>query len=94
MKGDTVFAGYWQLPQATEDSFSDGWFKTGDLGKATSAGYIYVVDRKKDMILCGGENVYCTEVSMAGHGSTLLLVCVCCRSLCLAFASWVREVCL
>lgn len=62
MKGPTVFDGYWQLPQATAESFCDGWFKTGDLGKAYSSGYICVVDRKKDMILCGGENVYCTEV--------------------------------
>ena len=63
VKGSTVFLGYYNLPQASADSFSDdGWFKTGDLGKATSSGYIHVVDRKKDMILCGGENVYCTEV--------------------------------
>jgi hypothetical protein len=63
IRGPTVFGGYWQLPEATAESFTpDGWFCTGDLGTRANDGYITVVDRKKDMILCGGENVYSTEV--------------------------------
>lgn len=74
MEGPTVFGGYWQLPAATAEAFSGTWLHTGDLGKASSSGYIHVVDRKKDMILCGGENVYCTEVrgaegDVAGGGA-------------------------
>jgi acyl carrier protein len=63
IRGPTVFGGYWQLPEATAESFTpDGWLTTGDLATRASDGYITVVDRKKDMILCGGENVYSTEV--------------------------------
>jgi hypothetical protein len=63
IRGPTVFGGYWQLPEATTESFTpDGWFATGDLATRDSDSYLTVVDRKKDMILCGGENVYSTEV--------------------------------
>jgi long-chain acyl-CoA synthetase len=57
-----VVKGYWNNPAATKDSFVDGWFRTGDLGYVDSAGYVYVVDRLKDVVIRGGENVYCAEV--------------------------------
>ena len=57
-----VVKGYWNNPEATKDSFVDGWFRTGDLGYAGPDGYVYVVDRLKDVVIRGGENVYCAEV--------------------------------
>ncbi len=62
VRGENVFAGYWMLPAATADAFRGGWFHTGDLGKVDDDGYITLVDRKKDMIITGGENVYPVEV--------------------------------
>jgi acyl-CoA synthetase (AMP-forming)/AMP-acid ligase II len=62
VKGDQVLKGYWRNPEATEKSFVDGWFHTGDVGRWDDDGYLYIVDRKKDMILTGGENVYPREV--------------------------------
>jgi acyl-CoA synthetase (AMP-forming)/AMP-acid ligase II len=62
VKGDQVLKGYWRNPEATEKSFVDGWFHTGDVGRWDEDGYLYIVDRKKDMILTGGENVYPREV--------------------------------
>jgi len=62
VKGDQVLTGYWANPDATAQSFVDGWFRTGDVGRWDEDGYLYIVDRKKDMILTGGENVYPREV--------------------------------
>ena len=62
IKGDQVLSGYWRNPEATEKSFVDGWFRSGDVGRWDENGYLYIVDRKKDMILTGGENVYPREV--------------------------------
>jgi acyl-CoA synthetase (AMP-forming)/AMP-acid ligase II len=62
VRGDTVTPGYWNLPRETEQAFSDGWLRTGDLAVVDSEGYVNIVDRKKDMIVTGGENVYSTEV--------------------------------
>ena len=62
VKGDQVLSGYWRNPEATASSFTDGWFHTGDVGRWDDDGYLYIVDRKKDMILTGGENVYPREV--------------------------------
>ena len=62
VRGDTVTPGYWNLRQETEQAFSDGWLRTGDLAVVDSEGYVNIVDRKKDMIVTGGENVYSTEV--------------------------------
>jgi long-chain acyl-CoA synthetase len=63
LKGPTVMArGYWRRPDANEASFSEGWFHTGDIGYLDEDGYLYLVDRAKDMIIRGGENVYCVEV--------------------------------
>ncbi|HWF78235.1 MAG TPA: long-chain fatty acid--CoA ligase [Caulobacteraceae bacterium] len=62
VKGDQVLSGYWRNPDATRASFTDGWFRSGDVGVWDEDGYLYIVDRKKDMILTGGENVYPREV--------------------------------
>jgi fatty-acyl-CoA synthase len=61
-RGPTVMQGYWQNAEATADAFEGGWFHSGDLVRRDEEGYIYVVDRKKDMIISGGENIYCAEV--------------------------------
>jgi long-chain acyl-CoA synthetase len=63
IKGPTVMnRGYWQRPDANEASFTDGWFHTGDIGYLDADGFLYLVDRAKDMIIRAGENVYCVEV--------------------------------
>ena len=63
IKGPTVMAhGYWRRPDANEASFTDGWFHTGDIGYLDGDGFLYLVDRAKDMIIRAGENVYCVEV--------------------------------
>lgn len=63
IKGPTVMArGYWRRPDANEAAFSEGWFRTGDIGYLDEEGYLYLVDRAKDMIIRGGENVYSVEV--------------------------------
>ena len=65
LKGPTVVRGYFENPEATAASFTDGWFHTGDLGRIDSDGLLYVVDRIKDMIVRGGENIYAAEVEAA-----------------------------
>lgn len=67
LKGPSVTPGYWQNPKATADAIHDGWFHTGDLVKRDAEGYIYVVDRKKNMYISGGENVYPAEVEKFLH---------------------------
>ena len=62
VRGDTVTPGYWNLPEETAQAFTDGWLRTGDLAVVDTEGYVNIVDRKKDMIVTGGENVYSTEV--------------------------------
>ncbi|NCF61966.1 MAG: AMP-binding protein [Gammaproteobacteria bacterium] len=62
MKGANVTPGYWQRPEADEQSFVAGWLKSGDIGRKDEDGYIYVDDRIKDMYISGGENVYPAEV--------------------------------
>ncbi len=61
-RGPNLFSGYWRRPDATAEAFEDGWFKTGDLARIDAEGFVYVVDRKKDMIISGGENIYPAEV--------------------------------
>ncbi len=61
-RGPTVLQEYWNKPEATAEAFAGGWFHSGDLVRRDAEGYIYVVDRKKDMIISGGENIYCAEV--------------------------------
>ncbi|MFC5948865.1 class I adenylate-forming enzyme family protein [Pseudonocardia lutea] len=67
IRGDQVCAGYWQRPDATAEAFRDGWFHSGDLARRDAEGYFSIVDRKKDMILTGGENVYSREVEEVLH---------------------------
>jgi acyl-CoA synthetase (AMP-forming)/AMP-acid ligase II len=62
VRGDQVFAGYWNDPAASAESLRGGWFRTGDLGRFDRRGYLFVVDRKKDVIVTGGENVASREV--------------------------------
>ena len=68
-RAPTLMAGYWNNPKATAEAFEGGWFHSGDLVRQDAEGYVWVVDRKKDMIISGGENIYCAEVEnvLAGH---------------------------
>ncbi len=61
-RGDNITHGYWKMPEETAEVFKDGWFHTGDLGYRDEDGYVFVVDRKKDVIITGGENVASREV--------------------------------
>lgn len=65
VQGPNVFAGYWGKPAETAEALRGGWFHTGDLGRMDSDGYVTLVDRKKDMVITGGENVYPIEVEQA-----------------------------
>jgi len=65
IRGEDVFHGYWGEPELTREVLVDGWLRTGDLARVDEEGYIYLVDRKKDMIISGGFNVYPTEVEAA-----------------------------
>ena len=65
VRGANVIPGYWNNPEATAAAFGGGWFRTGDLGYVNDEGFHFVVDRKKDVIIRGGENVYCAEVEAA-----------------------------
>ncbi len=65
VRGPNVVRGYWNKPDATEEAFVDGWFRTGDVCRIDEEGFIYIVDRLKDMIIRGGENIYCAEVEAA-----------------------------
>ena len=62
MRGPKVFKGYWRDPEATEKAFAGGWFHTGDIGVRDGDGYLFIVDRLKDMIVSGGENIAGSEV--------------------------------
>lgn len=61
-KGAQVFSGYWNNPEATSKAIQAGWLHTGDLGKIDEQGFVYVIDRLKDMIISGGENIYSAEL--------------------------------
>ena len=69
IRGANVVAGYWKKPEATAETFAGGWLRTGDLARLDSDGFVQIVDRKKDMVNRGGENVYCVEVegAIAAH---------------------------
>jgi long-chain acyl-CoA synthetase len=65
IRGPNVCAGYWRKPEQTAETFVDGWLHTGDVAKIDDEGFVQIVDRMKDMINRGGENVYCVEVENA-----------------------------
>ncbi len=75
VKGDTVTKGYWKLPEETAKAIKDGWLFTGDMAVIDEEGYVTIVDRKKDMILTGGENVYSTEVENVLYMHPAILEC-------------------
>jgi long-chain acyl-CoA synthetase len=64
VQGDNVMLGYWNKPELTAATLQDGWLRTGDLGWMAADGHVHLVDRKKDMIITGGENVYSSEVEL------------------------------
>ncbi|MEJ2638827.1 MAG: AMP-binding protein, partial [Desulfosarcinaceae bacterium] len=65
VKGPTVFAGYWQQPEATAAVLRGGWFATGDLARCDPDGFLYIVGRKSEVIICAGKNIYAAEVEQA-----------------------------
>ena len=69
VRGPNVVAGYWNKPEATAATFVNGWLHTGDLARIDTDGLVYIVDRARDMINRGGENVYCVEVENALAGA-------------------------
>jgi acyl-CoA synthetase (AMP-forming)/AMP-acid ligase II len=69
IRGQSVCAGYWNKPEATAQTFAGGWLHSGDVGRVDSDGLVFVLDRIKDMINRGGENVYCVEVENALIGA-------------------------
>ncbi|KXH87262.1 long-chain-fatty-acid--CoA ligase [Sporosarcina sp. HYO08] len=76
VKGPQVMKGYWNRPEETEESFRDGWLLTGDLGYMDDNGYFYIVDRKKDMIIASGFNVYPREIEEVLYEHKAILECV------------------
>jgi acyl-CoA synthetase (AMP-forming)/AMP-acid ligase II len=64
-RGHNVMKGYWKMPEASAETLRGGWLHTGDLATVDEAGYVYILDRVKDMIISGGENIYSREVEEA-----------------------------
>ena len=67
VRGPNVMLGYWRQPELTRLALRDGWMRSGDAGRMDENGFIYVVDRLKDMIISSGENIYSAEVEYARH---------------------------
>lgn len=69
VRGPNVVTGYWNMPEATDESFGGGWYRTGDVVRIDAEGFITVLDRVKDMLIRGGENIYCVEIEdcLSGH---------------------------
>jgi long-chain acyl-CoA synthetase len=74
-KGDGTMLGYWKNPEKTKETIQNGWLFTGDMGRMDEEGYIYCVDRRKDMIISGGENIYTKEVEDALYTHPAVLEC-------------------
>ncbi len=75
VRGSSVIKGYINRPEATAESLTDGWLHTGDVAWLDEEGFIYLVDRKKDMVLRGGENIYCAEVESTIHQHPAVAEC-------------------
>jgi fatty-acyl-CoA synthase len=75
VRGDIVTPGYWKLPEETAKALKNGWLYTGDMAVIDEEGYVTIVDRKKDMIVTGGENVYSTEVENTLYQHPAVLEC-------------------
>ena len=73
MGGPTVVPGYWRRPEAAAETFADGWLRSGDLGRIDDDGFLYIVDRAKDMVIRGGENI--AEASRWSLPSTSIPPC-------------------
>jgi len=73
LRGPKVFSGYWRDPEATDAAFAGGWFHTGDIAVRDHDGYLFIVDRLKDMIVSGGENIAGSEAKrvLYEHDSVL-----------------------
>jgi long-chain acyl-CoA synthetase len=67
IRGHNVMKGYWERPEATAEAIRDGWFRTGDMARVDADGYFFVVDRKKDLVIRGGYNVYPREIEEVLH---------------------------
>ena len=76
VKGPQVMKGYWNRREETEQAFRDGWFLTGDLGYMDDKGYFYIVDRKKDVIIAGGFNIYPREIEEVLYEHEAIQECV------------------
>ena len=76
IRGKNVTAGYWNKPEENEAAFADGFFLTGDVGYMAEDGYFYIVDRKKDMILSGGFNVYPQMIEQAIYEHPAVAECI------------------
>jgi fatty-acyl-CoA synthase len=78
VKSPALMVGYYQRPELTRESIRDGWFHTGDIGMLDDKGYLYILDRKKDMIISGGMNVYSSEVErmVNQHPAVALSACI------------------
>jgi long-chain acyl-CoA synthetase len=75
VRGDNVMLGYWRQPQETELALRNGWLRTGDAGYLDDDGFLYIVDRQKDMIVTGGENVFSAEVEATLFRHAAILEC-------------------
>ena len=73
IKSEANMVGYWRRPELNEETFDDGWMRTGDVATWDEDGYIFIVDRAKDMIISGGENIYSTQVEAAIHSHPAVL---------------------
>jgi acyl-CoA synthetase (AMP-forming)/AMP-acid ligase II len=73
MRGPKVFKGYWRDPDATAAAFAGGWFHSGDIGVRDEDGYLFIVDRLKDMIVSGGENIASSEIERVLYGHDAVL---------------------
>ena len=78
VRGPNVMKGYWKRPEETASALEGGWLRTGDIGRLDEEGFIYIVDRKKDMIISGGENIYPAEIEklLAGHPDVAMVAVV------------------